>query len=288
MESVGERLRRVRLERGLDIHAIADELRISARYLEALETGDTKVLPGGFFSKSFCHQYGNYLGVCDEQFEVAVEYLFGGEETVPLAGRGPLDTITGIAPIPTGSKRAQSRKPLISLAVLLLVVAACSGMYALYQHLRQPTPIEQATLAAPPPHTSAPRQAAPPQVAPASEPATASPALTAPPLIEPVPVAKSELPGGLALNLAASEKVWISVTSNGKVLFSGVLEPSQTKVLEAGDHARLLIGNAGGVDVQWKGRSLGSIGPRGQVRVVVLTPEGFEILQPKIDVAPKL
>jgi cytoskeleton protein RodZ len=283
MESVGERLRRVRLERGVDIHAIADELRISARYLEAIETGDMKVLPGGFFSKSFCHQYGNYLGVCDEQFEVAVEYLFGGEETVPLAVRGPLDTVTGIAPIPTGSKRAQIRKPLISLAVLLLVVAACSGMYALYQHLRQPTAIEQATLAAPTPHTSAP-----PQVAPASEPATASPAPTAPLSIEPVPAAKSELPGGLALNLAASEKVWISVTSNGKVLFSGVLEPTQTKALEAVDNARLLIGNAGGVDVQWKGRSLGSIGPRGQVRVVVLKPEGFEILPPKIDAAPKL
>ncbi len=92
----------------------------------------------------------------------------------------------------------------------------------------------------------------------------------------------------MVLNLAATEKVWISVTSNGKVLFSGVLEPSQTKVLEAGDHARLLIGNAGGVDVQWKGRSLGPIGPRGQVRIVVLKPEGFEILPPKHDAEPKL
>jgi cytoskeletal protein RodZ len=277
MESVGERLRRVRLERGLDIHAIADELRISARYLEAIETGDTKVLPGGFFSKSFCLQYGHYLGVCDEQFEAAVEYLFGGEDTVSLANRGPLETAIGIAPMPTGSKRAQIRKPLISLAVLLLVVAACSGVYALWQHLRQPTPIEQAALATPPP-----------QAVPTAEPATASPAQTAPPSMAPAPAAKSELPSGAALILAASEKVWISATSNGKVLFSGVLEPSQTKMLDAGDHARLLIGNAGGVDVRWKGRSLGPIGPRGQVRVVVLKPEGFEILPPKVDVAPKL
>jgi cytoskeletal protein RodZ len=283
MESVGERLRRVRLERGLDIHVIADELRISARYLEAIETGDTKILPGGFFSKSFCQQYGNYLGVCDEQFEAAVEYLFGGEEAVPLANRGPRETAIGIAPIPTGSKRDQIRKPLISLAVLLVVVAACSGLYALWQHLQQPAPIEQAALVTPPTQT-----ATAPPAAPASEPATASPAQTAPPPITPAPEAKSGLPSGLALNLAASEKVWISVTSNGKVLFSGVLEPSQTKALEAGDNARLLIGNAGGVDVQWKGRSLGSIGPRGQVRVVVLKPEGFEILPPKIDVAPKL
>lgn len=277
MESAGERLRRVRLERGLDIQAIANELRISTRYVEAIETGDMKVLPGRFFTKSFCHQYGNYLGVCDPQFEAAVENLFGGEDTVPLADRGPRQTAMGIAPIPTGSKRAQVRKPLFSLAVLLVVVAACSGMYALWQHLQQPAPMEHATLVTPPP-----------KAAPASEPATTSPAQTAALSIATTPAAKSELPSGVVLNLAATERVWISVTSNGKVLFSGVLEPSQTKVLDAGDHARLLIGNAGGVDVQWKGRSLGPIGPRGQVRVVVLKPEGFEILPPQVDVAPKL
>ncbi len=277
MESVGERLRRVRLERGLDIQAIADELRISTRYVEAIETGDTKVLPGKFFTKSFYRQYGHYLGVCDQQFEAAVENLFGSEDTGPPIIRGPLDTLTGIPPIPTASRRAQDRRPLISLAVLLLVVVACSGIYALWQHLQQPTPMGHATLVTPPP-----------QAASASESATASPAETAPPSIAQAPAAKSELRSDVVLNLAATEKVWISVTSNGKVLFSGVLEPSQTKVLDAGDHARLLIGNAGGVDVQWKGRSLGPIGPRGQVRVVVLKPEGFEILPPKNDAEPKL
>jgi len=278
MESVGERLRRVRLERGLDIRAIADELRISTRYVEAIESGDTKILPGRFFTKSFYRQYGHYLDVCDQQFESAVENLFGGEDTAPPAIRGPLDTLTGIPPIPTASSRAQDRKPLISLAVLLVVVVACSGIYALWQHLQQPAPLGQATLVTPPAQT-----AAAPQAAPASEPAT-----TAPLSIVQTPAANPELPGDVVLNLAATEKVWISVTSNGKVLFSGVLEPSQTKVLEAGDHARLLIGNAGGVDVQWKGRSLGPIGPRGQVRVVVLKPEGFEILPPKNDAEPKL
>jgi hypothetical protein len=66
------------------------------------------------------------------------------------------------------------------------------------------------------------------------------------------------------------------------------LEPSQSKALDTGDNARILIGNAGGLDVQWKGRSLGPIGPRGQVRILVLKPEGFEILPPKKDAQPKL
>lgn len=271
MESVGERLRRVRLERGLDIHVIADELRISARYLEAIERGDTSVLPGGFFSKSFYRQYGNFLGVYDRQFEVAVENLFSDDDAAPLGRNSPLETATGIPPIPTGSGGSRLRKPLISLAVLVVVVAACSGMYALWQRMQASASAERAAQDSAPPAT-----------------VTQAPAPTVQPATTPVAETKSEIRADVVLNLAATEKVWLSVTSGGKVLFSGVLEPSQSKALEAGDNARILIGNAGGVDVYWKGRSLGPIGPRGQVRVVVLKPEGFEILPAKRDTEPKL
>ena len=40
------------------------------------------------------------------------------------------------------------------------------------------------------------------------------------------------------------------------------------------------IGNAGGVDVQWNGKSIGPIGARGQVRTVRFTRENFKILEP--------
>jgi cytoskeletal protein RodZ len=279
MESAGERLRRVRLERGLDLRAIAGELRISARYLEAIENGDLKSLPGGFFSKSFYRQYGTYLDVCDQQFDAAVDSLFISEEAVPLGANSPLDSAPGIAPMPTASKRGRARKPLISLAVLLVVVAACSGMFALWQRLQQANPIEQAVRAKP----AAPAANAP-QVAPAVQVVNAVPASSTSEPATPAPA----VPSGVVLNLSATEQVWISVTSEGKVLFSGVLEPSQSKALDTGENARILIGNAGGLDVQWKGRSLGPIGPRGQVRILVLKPEGFEILPPKKDAQPKL
>jgi hypothetical protein len=40
------------------------------------------------------------------------------------------------------------------------------------------------------------------------------------------------------------------------------------------------VGNAGGLDVRWNGKAIGPIGPRGQVRVVLFTPENFQILAP--------
>ncbi len=144
-------------------------------------------------------------------------------------------------------------------------------MYALWQRMQASASAERAAQDSAPPAT-----------------VTQPPAPTVQPVTTPVAETKSEIRADVVLNLAATEKVWLSVTSGGKVLFSGVLEPSQSKALEAGDNARILIGNAGGVDVHWKGRSLGPIGPRGQVRVVVLKPEGFEILPPKRDAEPKL
>jgi len=86
--------------------------------------------------------------------------------------------------------------------------------------------------------------------------------------------------GHAVLNLSATDEVWLSVTANGKEVFSGVLKPSQTKTLTGIEAAQMKVGNAGGLDVRWNGNAIGPIGPRGQVCTVVLTPENFEILPP--------
>ena len=84
----------------------------------------------------------------------------------------------------------------------------------------------------------------------------------------------------VVLNLNATEKTWLSITSDGKVLFSGILEPSQTKILHGHDEAKIKVGNAGGLEVRWNGKPIGPIGPRGQVRVIKFTPENFQIMSP--------
>src|SRR5581483_2331471 len=70
----------------------------------------------------------------------------------------------------------------------------------------------------------------------------------------------------VVLNLSATEKTWISIMADGKQIFSGVLEPSQTKTLRGVEVAKMKVGNAGGLDVRWNGKPIGPIGPRGQVR----------------------
>jgi hypothetical protein len=90
----------------------------------------------------------------------------------------------------------------------------------------------------------------------------------------------------VVLNLAATEKTWLSITSEGKRIFSGFLEPSQTKILTGLDAARMTVGNAGGINVLLNGKPIGPIGKSGQVRVVVFTPDNFEVLPLAIPGAP--
>jgi cytoskeletal protein RodZ len=62
MSSVGELLQEARLAQQLDLTAVSERTRISVRYLEAIEANDRKVLPSGFFYKSFVDQYARFLG----------------------------------------------------------------------------------------------------------------------------------------------------------------------------------------------------------------------------------
>ena len=83
------------------------------------------------------------------------------------------------------------------------------------------------------------------------------------------------------VGLSADEKTWISISSDGKNVFSNSLEPHETKVIEAAEKVRLFIGNAGGVEISLNGKPIGPIGPRGRVLVVELTQAGFHIVPRK-------
>ena len=83
------------------------------------------------------------------------------------------------------------------------------------------------------------------------------------------------------VGLSADEKTWISISSDGKNVFANSLQPHETKVVEASEKVRLLVGNAGGVEISLNGKPIGPIGPRGQIRVIELTPAGFQIVPRK-------
>src|SRR3954451_16094988 len=73
MSSIGETLRRERRRRNLELEQISHELRISARFLEAIEEEQFEKLPAGVFAKSFVRQYARYLGLDEEELVSEVQ-----------------------------------------------------------------------------------------------------------------------------------------------------------------------------------------------------------------------
>src|SRR5215831_2489771 len=75
MISVGETLRRERLKRNLDLDHISQELKISSRFLEAIEDERFERLPGNVFVKSFVRQYARFLGLDEEEVTAEVQRI---------------------------------------------------------------------------------------------------------------------------------------------------------------------------------------------------------------------
>lgn len=274
MSSVGETLRRERLRIGLDLDKIAQDTKISVRSLELIESNQFEKLPGGVFAKSFVRQYARAVGVNPEEMVSELEKMLAPKpEPVPGAQGAswePEVSLPRVSRWGAGS-RFRSSSSLPSLALVVLVMLACSGAYTWWQKSRkapaaaaetvdtaQPQkPVETAAVPAPAP---AP---APDSVAPAPTRQTVSGTVTA-----------DNATGALNIALTAEEATWVRATANGKVVFSGVIQPKETKALSAGDTVTLRIGNAGGVAISLNGKAIPAVGPKGQVRTVQLSPDG--------------
>jgi len=284
MNSVGRILRSARERQGRAVAEIAEELCLTQQYLRAIEDDDVKSLPGTFFYKNFVRQYAAIVGVKEAEFRASLEALTAAVEEPISPGAQAQPPVRPMDPIVLDSNRTYfaSAKLGASVAGLVAVVLACSGFYAWWTQSAETAAAKPRTL--------------PPVVQPVSEPATMNPAPgtatvqgTADAPSEATIAGSSQTVDGInqvVLNLSATEKTWLSITSEGKRVFSGFLEPSQTKTLTGLDAAQMTVGNAGGIEVRLNGKPIGPIGKSGQVRRVVFTPDNFEVLPLELPTIP--
>src|SRR5205807_4536941 len=94
--SVGEILRRERLNQKRELAEIAEELCIARGYLRAIEEDDLKSLPGSFFYKSFVKQYAGVLGIDEGRLQPGVDAAtaLAYAPTLPGADARPLESFT--------------------------------------------------------------------------------------------------------------------------------------------------------------------------------------------------
>ena len=67
MSELGKLLRNAREQRGYTLDDVQDITKIRKRYLEAIEEGDYKVLPGSFYARAFVKSYAETVGLDAEE-----------------------------------------------------------------------------------------------------------------------------------------------------------------------------------------------------------------------------
>ncbi len=274
MESVGQKLREARSSLSLTLEQVSSDTRITLKNLSAIEADDLSGMGSAFFYRSFVRQFAHRVSLDYSSIAADVEQVAGSmpEPLIPGQGKGPAVRVRGFAR--KRRFRLGSLRPLVSFC---LAVAACSGVYTLWErsHFNPQLVVSsfgngfqslKARFG-----TAAARHSAPPEAA-APEVAIETPA--------PNSVAMA-----FHLELSAVEATWLSIVADGKETFSGVLNPSESKVLDGHNFARIRTGNAGGLDVVFNGKEIGVLGPRGQVRTVVFTKNNYQVLKPAPTVA---
>lgn len=276
MNSIGGRLREERLRQGLSLAQIADYTKIRRCFLEAIEGDEFEKLPGGFFTRSFVRQYARLLDLDDSEIEADLEEQLGPAPPaleVQAAVRPPAEALRRpIADL--GDRR------LLYPVGLIVIALACSAVYAWWQRTQR-----LAELSNPPARpVSQPIGAVQPALG-ASTPAPASstaarPAAAASSSDSGDPAVQTP-PQALTAEISAARPAWVRVTADEKVVFTGTLEPNQTRTFRGAHAISLITGNAGALDVRLNGKPLGPLGLEGQVRIVDLTPEGPKITAPQ-------
>lgn len=63
MSELGQLLRKARLEKGISLEDMQETTKIRKRYLEAIEDGNYKLLPGNFYVRAFIKSYSECVGL---------------------------------------------------------------------------------------------------------------------------------------------------------------------------------------------------------------------------------
>ena len=184
-----------------------------------------------------------------------------------------IDRVLGAdAPLP--SSRAQreavevprAARKYFSYAALILILVACSGIDD-WWHESRAAATERIESRAPVAEKTAQRRT--------PSPATGRVSLASVSQVGAGPAAAAA-GSRVELALTATEETWLSVSSDGTPVFSGLLEANQTKIIEGKELAELRVGNAAGLEVRLNGKPLGPLGAHGQVRDLAFTSDKFQ------------
>lgn len=131
-QTLGEKLRQAREERGISISEVAEQTRISPLYIEAIENDDYSPLPGGIFNKGFVKSFAKFVGVDEE--EALQDY--SRQIAQQNQGQPEIDQKTYRPEVLTDDRSRSSLLPTIIFAAIILGLMTW-GILALVRYVQE-------------------------------------------------------------------------------------------------------------------------------------------------------
>jgi cytoskeleton protein RodZ len=248
----GYDLKAVREARGITLHDIFRTSRVSIINLEAIENGDFDRLPTPFIAKSFIRIYAKAVGVDAETMVLQYDSHMQAKGVKRLGEDAVVLSQQDQRPIP------YKKIGIALLAILGLGIAIFAGYY-FYPHVSKFVAgmAEQKQVET---NGAASADNAPAVSAPA-QPAVAA-SLTNIPASSPPYV----------LTIEATGYSWIKISEDRKPPYEILLKPGEKIERSASEYYEIDIGNAGGTNILFQGKSLGNLGKQGEVVHLRLPP----------------
>lgn len=278
LSTIGSYLRQQREQRSLTIEAVAEGTFVRQPLLEAIEAGNSDLLPEIVYVQGFIRRYGDFLGLDGKELahSLSRDPGLGGEKLTPKIIAPPLDTERQESPAAAAREqmgkspkktRSSEAIPLNSSnqsnfaskltyywAYLLAVGVAIAGLYTFF--LRP----NSAPVATSPPTDSLPLSVPEPRQSPASPPS-------------PAPSPAPSRDKAIEVQAALSGDAWLKVEADGKKVYEGILVKGERRTWIAQKSLNIRSGNAGAVNLSVNQRPSKPLGKLGKIVEITLTPD---------------
>lgn len=258
---IGDLLRAAREKQNLSIKDIEKATSIRALYIEAIEKGNYKTLPGEAYAKGFVRNYANYLKLdanamvnefneelhpVDVASLEAVDYVANDKDLIQPMQRETeeyrVPKITSLESYPMKDKSSHGVRNALLAAVAVFIVAFAALLAfggddeSNVPKARSSTQMVQ--------HGS-----------------------------KQIEAAQKPVSDGVEMTLNFTDRCWTEVEVDGKAEFEGIAEKGKILQVKGKETVHITAGNAGALEFSLNGKAMGTIGNKGEVVEKTFTKE---------------
>ncbi|HYA15670.1 MAG TPA: RodZ domain-containing protein [Syntrophales bacterium] len=261
-------LKSIRESKGFTLMDIFERTRISMANLEAIENGEFHLLPPPVFTKSFIKIYAKILGVESSpiisRYEQYLETLKSSQKDLVEKEKSPQQARVNYKSFLWGFFIL-----IVAGLVALTLSSHKSDIDILKNQIGEPV---QKTVSLKPAdeiksevksETADQLPAAPQAQSPANV-KESKPAVQQDKASQDTNKQKRKIAGTYQIVMEAKELTWLRIAADEEPPYEVLLQPGE-KIERAGSHFLIDVGNAGGIDIEFQGKSLGDLGKRGEV-----------------------